>query len=164
MTRIVLWLLLAAVTVGATPALAQSKSITPAQLEAAKVVVQASGIERSFEAVVPSLFDQVREQLVTRPELKDDMDDIIKKITPEFEARKAEMIDQAARIYASQMSEADLKQVGAFFTSSAGKAYVGSQPAILQELFVKMQDWQQALSGDVVERLRAELRTRGKEF
>lgn len=146
------------------PALAQSQQITPSHLQAARAVVIGSGIERSFDAVVPSLFNQVREQLVTRPELTKDMEEIIVKISPELEARKSEMVDQAARIYASQISEADLKDIGAFFSSPAGKRYVTSQPAILQELFLKMQDWQQSLSAAVVERIRAEMRARGKDF
>ena len=146
-----------------TSALAQQQP-SASHIEAAKQVVLASGIERSFEAVVPNMFEQVKQILVTRPELTQDMNEIIAKIEPEFIARKSEMVDAAAKIFAGQISEADLKEIAAFFTSPAGKRYVQSQPAVLQELFVQMQDWSQQLSAGVVERNRAEMRARGKEY
>lgn len=145
-------------------AFAQSKEPTEAQMSVAREVVKASGLDRSFEAVVPGLFAQVREQLVTRPEIKTDVEEIIVKITPEINAKTNDMINVAAKIFAEQLPEADLKQIAAFFTSPAGVKYVQSQPAIMQEMMARMQDWTQSLSGVVVERIRNELRQRGKTF
>ncbi|MFC0283123.1 DUF2059 domain-containing protein [Camelimonas abortus] len=134
------------------------------QLAAAREVVRASGLARSFEAVPPTLFDQVRAQLVTRPEIKGDVEEIIVRITPQITARADDMVNEAARIFAAQIPEADLKQVAEFFKSPAGQKYVNALPAVMQDLAPRMQEWTEALSGVVVELIRNELQARGKSF
>lgn len=153
-----------AAPLAAGSAFAQSAEPTETQMAAARELVKASGLERSFEAVIPNLFAQVREQLVTRPEIKGDVEEIITVITPEINARTGDMTNVAAKIFAQQIPEADLKTIAAFFSSPAGAKYVQSQPAVMQEMMVRMQDWTQALSGVIVERIRNELRQRGKTF
>jgi hypothetical protein len=148
----------------AAPAFAQSQEPTAAHLAAARSVVVASGLERSFDAVVPSLFEQVKQVLVTRPELTQDLNEVVEKITPEFESKKSEMIAAAARVFASQLSEEDLTAIATFFESPVGKRYVTTQPEVLNQLYTEMQNWSQSMSSLVVERLRAEMRARGKEF
>lgn len=157
-------LFMATAPLAAGAAFAQGAEPSAAQLAAAREVVKASGLERSFEAVIPNLFAQVRDQLVTRPEIKADVEEIIIKITPDINARADDMVNVAAKIFADQIPEADLTQIAAFFKSPAGAKYVQSQPAVMQELMVRMQDWTQSLSGVVIERLRNELRQRGKTF
>lgn len=153
-----------AAPLAAGAAYAQGAEPSAAQMSAARDVVKASGLERSFEAVIPNLFAQLREQLVTRPEIKGDVEEIITTITPEINARTEDMVTVAAKIFATQIPEADLTQIATFFKSAAGVKYVQSQPAVIQEMMVRMQDWTQSLSGVVVERIRNELSKRGKSF
>ena len=150
---------------GQQPAQAQqSAPKTPAHLEAARVVVVASGISRSFDAMIPGFVQQVRRVTVTRPDLAKDLEEVITKVSPEFEKTKQELIEAAARVYAERLSEAELKDVGAFFNSASGKRYVDAQPLVINDMYAQVETWSQKTSAALVERIRAEMRARGKQF
>jgi hypothetical protein len=151
-----------ALTIIAAPALAQQP--TASHLQVAREVVVASGISRTFDAIVPQILVQVQQVTVTRPELKGDLDEVIKKLTPEFDKKKEDMLAKASEIYATRLTEPELKDIAAFFNSPAGKKYVSTQPAILDEMFSAMKDWTQQLSAFVIDRVRTEMKARGKEF
>ena len=132
---------------------------TATQLSAARDVVLSSGVTRSFDQIIPNYMAQVTRTLTqTRPELTKEVEDTLKELRPEFEARKAELVNTAAKIYASDMSEAELKDIAAFFNSPAGKKYVNSQPDMLNKLVAVVQAWTRVLSTEMVERVRTELK------
>jgi hypothetical protein len=165
-----LWLCLAAVGAGSTaamlaaPALAQQPAPSAAQIEAARLVVVSSGMVRSFDSLLPQFSEQIRQTLITRPELTKDLSEVLDKLKPELEQQKKEMIDAAARIFAGRLSEQELKEIGAFFSSATGRRYVETQPVILDEMFNEMQNWTQRVSQFVIERVRTEMKKRGHEL
>jgi uncharacterized protein len=142
----------------------QTTPKTPAHLEAARTVVLASGIARSFDNMLPGFLQQVRRITVTRPDLTKDLEEVITKVSPEFDKTKQELIDAAARTYANYLTEAELKEVGAFFNSPTGKRYVDTQPLIISEMYAEVESWSQRTSASLVERIRTEMRARGKQF
>jgi len=81
-----------------------------------------------------------------------------------MELQKQRMVDTAAKIYADKLTEAELKDIAAFFRSPAGKRYVESQPAVLDEMVQAMQNWTQEVSEYVMVRVRAELGKRGHQL
>ncbi|MCW6510737.1 DUF2059 domain-containing protein [Lichenifustis flavocetrariae] len=136
-----------------------------AQLAAARSLVLASGMSRSFEPMVPQLADQIVPMLTrTRPELKANLTAVVAKLQPEFLKKGDEMIDMAARIYARHMSETELEQAAAFFNSPVGKKYVEVQPAMLDEVVVAMQTWTQTLSTYMMTRVHDEMKAKGQDF
>ena len=138
---------------------------TPAQIAAARTVVTGSGVSRSFEAVIPNVMNQMATSLLrTRPELTADVQASLQTLKPQFDGYTTEMVDNAARILASSMSEDDLKQTAAFFNSTAGKSYVSTQPMVLGRLMNSMTLWTQSISEKMVEALRGEMKKRGKEI
>jgi hypothetical protein len=170
---------LLALSLGTIPALAQqpgkpaaapapapaAPQPTPQQISLARDVVLYSGIARSFEVVVPQYLDQIGANLTrTRPDLIRDLNVVMEQVKPEFDKRVDEMIDNAARIYAARLTEAQLKDAAAFFKSPAGIAYVQVQPALMGDLFPAMQAWQKRMSEDMVTRIRAEMKKKGHEL
>ena len=138
---------------------------TPQQISIARDVVLYSGIARSFETIVPQYFDQIGANLTrTRPELIQDLKVVMAALKPEFDKRVDEMIDNAARLYATRLTEQQLKDTAAFFKSPSGVAYVQAQPALMGDLFPAMQSWQKQLSEDMVTRIRAEMKKKGHEI
>ena len=148
------------------PASAQNAAtaFAPSHLAAAREVAVASGIARSLEVIPPQLYDRIREQVVTRPELTKDIDEVLKALLPEMELQKQRMIATIAAIYARSMTEAELKEIMVFFRSPAGKKYVETQPVILDELVREMQLWSQELAEYVMIRVRAEMSKRGHQM
>ncbi|MBY0612498.1 MAG: DUF2059 domain-containing protein [Beijerinckiaceae bacterium] len=136
----------------------------PSHLQAAREVISGSGIVRSFDGFIPQFIDQARTTMgQTRPELIKDLEEIAPTLPAQLADLRSEIIEIGARVYANRLSEAELKEISAFFKSPAGSKYVSTQPQILEELFGEMQGWTQRLGVRVVELFREELKKRGRD-
>ena len=56
-----------------------------------------------------------------------------------MDLQKQKIVNDIALIYAQALTEAELKDVIAFFKSPSGKKYVESQPVVLDEMVREMQ-------------------------
>ncbi|WP_156467897.1 MULTISPECIES: DUF2059 domain-containing protein [unclassified Methylobacterium] len=146
-----------------TPA-AQQPTYTPNHLALAREVTLSSGIARSFDSILPAFGQQIKQAAITRPDLTKDLDEVLTSLAPEMELQKQMMIETAAKIYASRLSEAELTEIVAFFHSAAGKRYVETQPQVLDEIVQAMQNWTQGVSEYMMVRVRAEMGKRGHEL
>ena len=153
--------LLAALAASGTTALAQATPATSA-VQLARDVVVASGSTRSFDGVIPSILQQSLTVFVQQnPDLQKDLTESIKTIAPGFEKRSIEIVDIVARVYATRFSEAELKELLTFYRSAVGKKFVAVLPSVLEESFVKTQEWGGKISEEVVLGLRGEMKKRG---
>ncbi|KQP92676.1 hypothetical protein ASF60_16270 [Methylobacterium sp. Leaf113] len=146
-----------------TPA-AQTPAYSANHLALAREVMLNSGIARSFDSIIPAFSERIRQGAVTRPELTKDLDTVLASLEPEMEMQKQTMIDTAARIYASRLSEAELNEIATFFRSPAGKRYVETQPQVLDEMVQAMQNWTQDVSEYIMVRVRAEMAKKGHQL
>jgi hypothetical protein len=138
---------------------------SPSHLAAARALVIACGMSRSFSIIIPQFMDQIAQSLTqTRPEIAKDLNIVLTQLKPEFDRQGDEMVDVAAQIYTKQMSEQDLNAAGAFFTSPAGKKFVEIQPAYLKEVVAAMQGWQGKISTAMMTRVREEMKKKGHEI
>ncbi|HLW91433.1 MAG TPA: DUF2059 domain-containing protein [Roseiarcus sp.] len=145
------------------PAFADDPS--PAALAEARTVIIASGISRSFDNVVPQMLGLLeRNVLATRPEIKDKLHATLLQLEPEFVKTEDSVIDAAAASLAKRMSEAELKDVVAFFQSPSGKKYVEQTPANLTDIVAAMEAWRQKLSTDIMTRVRDEMKKQGVDL
>jgi uncharacterized protein len=150
---------------GCAPAYAAGEPPTAGQIALARDVVLNSGIASSFQVVIPQYLDQIGITLSrTRPEVVTDLNVVLANIKPEFDKKVDEMIDSAAKLYAQRLSQKELEDVAAFFKSQSGRKYVGSQPILMNDMFVAMQAWSQKISVDMMTRVREEMRKKGHEL
>ncbi len=133
-------------------------------LAIARDVVVSSGMVRSFDTITEPMLAQLQQMNVTRPEIKKDLDQVVESLKPEMELQKQQMVNAAARIYASIMSEGELKEIAAFFKGAAGSKYLSSQPVIIERMVTEMQPWAQQVAEYVMVRVRAELGKRGHQL
>jgi hypothetical protein len=133
-------------------------------LAVAREVALASGIVRSIDVIPPQLFERLREQIVARPELSKDLNDVLTAIEPEMDLQKQRAINAIATIYARAMTEAELKDTIAFFNSPSGKKYVEIQPVVLDDIVREMRDWSQEVAEYVMVRVRAEMQKKGHQL
>jgi hypothetical protein len=143
---------------------AQAAEPTASQLALAREVAIGSGMTRSFDAIAEPMLDQLQQMNVARPEIKKDLDAVVEILRPEIEQQKQQMINTTARIFAIQLTEAELKEIAAFFKSPAGSKYVQTQPVILDDMVKEIATWTQNLSEYIVLRARAEMSKRGHEL
>jgi hypothetical protein len=145
----------------AAPAAASAAQPSASHLAVAREIVAATGMARSIDPIIPALGDQMKQAMVTRPEVTKDLDEVLNSLKPELEQQRQLMLTVAARIYAANMTEAELKDTLAFFKSPAGMRYVATQPAVLDELVREMQRWSQLVAEYMMVRVRAEMGKRG---
>lgn len=148
------------------PALQPSPASLLAQshVDVAREVVVLSGMARTFDGMLPTFSDQVRQSFITRPEISSDLNVVLDQLKPELEARKNDILDAAARILAARLNEATLVQIRDFFRSTAGQQYVATQPLVLDDLFVALNAWVGDVSGFLISRVREEMRKKGHEL
>jgi hypothetical protein len=148
----------------ASPVFAQQPSPSPSHLSMAREVAISSGMTRSFDAMTEPLLAQLQQMNVTRPEIRTDLDQVVNLIRPELEQKKQVMVDKTARAFASRLTEAELKDIAAFYKSAAGVRYVETQPVILDDVVSDLALWAQELSEFIITRARAEMGKRGHQM
>jgi hypothetical protein len=97
----------------------------------------------------------------SRPEASADLAIVLKGMRPEFDKDVDQMVDRAAHIYASLLSEGQIRAAIAFFTSDAGKKYVQAEPIFFNKVINAMQDWHQQISTKMMTQVRAEMKKKG---
>lgn len=149
----------------AAPAFAQAPALPASHLAAAREVVQLTGVSQNIDNIYVEFTENTR-QLVTstRPELTKDMTEILAVLKPEAEKRSEEIINTAVEIFARKMTEADLKDVVAFFKSPVGQRYNALRPVAMQELFTVLQPWSVQTSNFLFDRFSQEMRKRGHQL
>jgi len=142
------------------PARAQAPSA--AAIALAKELVELKGGTQMFDPVVSGLVDQTKAALLqTNPQLSKDLNDVGNQLRAEFAPRRNDIINEAAKFYAVRLSEQELKEVVAFYKTSAGKKMLQQEPLVLDETFNFIQQWQGRLGEDVMNRFRAEMKKKG---
>lgn len=142
----------------------QTAQASPSHLAAAREVAIGSGMVRSFDAITEPLLGSLQQMNVTRPEIKQDLDQVVAQIRPELDKEKQKMVDNAARAFASRMTEAELKTISDFYKSPAGKKYVETQPGILDDVVRDLATWTQQTAQFVMTRARDEMGKRGHQL
>jgi hypothetical protein len=139
--------------------------IPPSQFAAARALVIASGMSRSFSGAVTGLSRQLQATVTrTRPDLAADLNVVMLQLAPEFDKQSDAMIDNAARIYASALTEQDLKDLANFFNSPVGMRYVDLGPLLMTNIDDVMSQWSQQVSVGMMDRVREEMKKRGHDF
>ncbi len=143
-------------------ALAQSADPSPEHLALARAVIEFTGATKSFDGVVPQLVQEARSMiLTTRPELKNDLDDVLPTLQAELEKNEANIVNSISKIYANHFSEEELKEIAAFYQSPTGKKLTTATPDMLRQSFGEIQGWAQKTSSEVMTRIREEMAKKG---
>jgi uncharacterized protein len=141
------------------------QTFTESHLAAAREVVIGSGLSRGFDGMAPQIADQIRVGFSrTRPELIKDLEEVLRPIVSEFSRQTEQMVGSASRLFATRMSEAELKEVGIFFKTPTGQKYVNTQGPLANELYMEMQVFSQTLGNVMMDRLREEMRKKGHQL
>ncbi len=142
--------------------MAEAQKPAEARLSAARELIIATGASKQFEAVVPMMVKQLEPILLQMaPGKEAEIKEIAGLIVQRFSERKSEMMDIIANIYASKLSETDMKDITAFFSKGAGAAFIAKQPEILTESMAAGQQWGQKIGVEIEQQIRDELQKRG---
>jgi hypothetical protein len=102
--------------------------------------------------------------LPTNPNLGNELNDVAAKLRKDYEPKRDELLNEVARIYAERFSEQELKALIAFYKSPLGRKMVMDEPTIIDESMRRAQTWGDALSSEVMERFRQEMKKKGHDL
>lgn len=133
-----------------------------AQVQLSKELLNANGEGKSFDSLIPGIIEQAAGSFVQgNPDLIRELRDVAKSLIPQFEARKAEITDILARTYATHFTEAELREMLAFYHTPTGKKLVDERQALLDQGLRGIQSWSAAFSREMEARIREEMKKRG---
>ncbi|CAH1651997.1 conserved exported hypothetical protein [Hyphomicrobiales bacterium] len=149
---------------GAAPAFAQAPTLTPSHLQAAREVMDLTAVTQNITNIYREFEESAKQLIGTRPEMTKDAEGVIAELKPEADKRAEEMIKTAATVFASKMTEADLKEVAGFFKSAVGQRYTSLRAEAMKDIFPVLQPWSMQTSNYLFDRFSQEMRKRGHTF
>jgi len=155
-------LLVLACVAGTSMAQQRAPAADPARIAAAKELFIASGQDAQFDTVINAvtrnlggLFKQ------QQPGHGRTIDEVTAAMAAKFIARKSEMMDAIAPLYAERFTVAELAEVTAFYRTPVGRKLTATQPEIMQQSMQLGMQWGQRIGHEVEQGFRRELKSRG---
>lgn len=110
---------------------AQSNSAyTPARLQAAETLLKATGMDKQFEDITNTMLSTLGNQIPQ--DKKASFVEVMKKFMGKYFSWDVIKTDLSV-MYASEFSEADLKELTAFYNTPAGKRFSEKLPILTQK-------------------------------
>lgn len=157
-------LLAAAISSGALlPATAQE--VTQSHLAAALDAVTSAKTSRGFDNVLPLLSQQTQNRLIRlRPDQHAAIAEVVEAEVLPLVARRKDLDNDVARIWAKHFSEQELKDIAAFYKSEAGKKLADIGPRVVGETLQSVKGWSDRVGEELYEKSLASLKAKGVEF
>ncbi|BCJ90384.1 hypothetical protein IZ6_11190 [Terrihabitans soli] len=149
------------------PAFAQApaKQPTPEHVALARAVLDFTGARSSFDGVLLKLLSDARNTILrTRPTLQPDLETALLSIGDKMKNSDEALVNEIALVYAQKFTEAELKDIAAFYQSPAGKKLVSEMPGVLKESYELMQEYSRRMSVDIMSQLRVEMKKKGHDL
>lgn len=143
------------------PALAEQRA-SPEAMDAARALIAVTGASAQFDQVLPLLTRPLTQAFVTlAPGRAGEIREVMAEMVKRFSARKGELIDEIAGIYARKMSVEDMRDITRFYQSEVGRRMVEAQPEIMRQSMLAGQNWGQRIGAEIDAEMRRELKRRG---
>lgn len=151
-----------AATLAVAAPVAYAQQPAPSAIATAKELVTLTGSTALFTPLIAGVIEQSKSVFLQQnPALAKDLNEIAAKLRAEYAPRFSELNDEVARLYATHFTEPELKEILAFYKSPTGKKMLNEQPQVVDSSMRFAQNWANALSEDVVGKMRTELKKKG---
>ena len=151
-----------AVTLVAFSPVADAQQISIAAVQTAKEIVSVTGATTLFTPLIPGVIEQAKNLFLQQnPGLSKDLNEIAAKLRTDLAPRFDELTSEVAKLYAAHFTEAELKEILAFYKTPVGTKLINEQPKVGEEGLKFAQDWANKLSDQVIANMRDELKKRG---
>jgi len=158
--------------VGAVPAAAQQPAQpqktavpdpSPAAQAAAAEILQLKNASAMYAGAVGGTVQNAKEALIAQHlNLQKDLNEVAADVAKQFAGREKEIGVGMAKVYASEFTEQELKDLVTFYKSPLGQKLITAEPQAIGLSMQFMQAWAQHFRDDVVNAFRVEMQKRGK--
>jgi len=133
---------------GAGSAFADDPS--PEHIKAARATIAAVGATSNFDTILPTIAGQIKEQLIqATPNFEPVITEIVDGEAIKIAARRSNLEQEAAKVYAQTFSVEELNAITAFYTSPVGKKLLDNGPIAQRELAKAADIWATGISRDL---------------
>lgn len=140
-------------------------NIPPASLALSKEILGVKQANSMYGGAVGAVVTQIKQGfLQSNLDKQKDLEEVAAIVTKELTGRENEIGEAMAKLYAAGFSEQELRDLLAFFKSPLGKKMIENEPKALDMSAAFMNAWAQKFSDEVGERMRAEMKKRGKDI
>jgi uncharacterized protein len=134
-------------------------------LAAAVDVLKASGLMVMIENATPNVVDGIRANMSRqRPELVKEIEESLAVTQAAIAGIRTDGLTNAASVLAERMTEAELKEIGIFLNSPAGKKYVSILPQYVEDIVPLLEGWSVAASERLTRIFQEEMAKRGHKI
>jgi hypothetical protein len=160
---LVLGLALTCVPAGAqAPA---TKPASPAALAAAREILAMKTVSTMYAGAVPNLVQRTKDALLQNNlNYQKDLNEVAVIVAQSLAGREKEIGEEMAKIYATDFTEQELKDLVTFYKSPLGQKLLTQEPRTIQASMNYMNQWASSFAEIVNGQFRAEMRKRGKEI
>ena len=150
----------------AMPVLAQkAPAADPARVASAKAMMAAAGVSKQFDTIMPLIFRQMQGLFLQQhPTQQKALTEIFDAVLARMTARKQELIDEIAVLYAQRLTAAELDEITRFYSTGVGAKFIQLQPELAGQSAIIGQKWGQKLGAEVEQEVRREAKKRGMEL
>jgi hypothetical protein len=142
---------------------AHAQQASPASVALARQILELKGGLGMFDPLVDNIINGNKGTFLQMdPTAQRDLDVIAAGLSKEFAPKREEMRTEIARIYASQFTEQELKDALAFYRSPLGKKLIEAEPKAGEQTMQAMEKSAAAFVEKVQQRMREELRKKGR--
>ncbi len=148
------------------PAKAQTQAQpSPAAIAAAKEILAMKHASAIYASAVPNIVERTKEQLIeSNLNYQKDLNEVSVVVAKSLAGREQEIGEGMAKVFASEFTEQELKDLVTFYKSPLGQKLLNTEPKAIQESMAYMDQWAQQFAQTVNGEFRSEMRKRGKQI
>ena len=133
-----------------TASLAQAQDATPEHLAAARSAIAAIGATNQFDSILPQAASALKAEMIQRdPNLEALITSTVDNEVLALAARRSDLEQEAARVYAKVFTEADLKAISDFYSTDVGKKLIKEGPIATRGIVDAANIWQTGVARDL---------------
>ena len=143
----------------ATPAEAPAAPISPESLALARQVIELSGTSNTFDELLPNIAEGAKQQFVrANPQMQLGIIAVVDNVARELVARRPDLDNELARIWASAFTEEELQAFIDFYSSEPGKKLAAVENRLLAVEMAAAQRWSRQVGQEMTDKVQAQLR------
>ncbi|MGB8817436.1 MAG: DUF2059 domain-containing protein [Rhizobiaceae bacterium] len=129
---------------------AQAQEATPEHLAAARAAIAAIGATNQFDGILPQAAEALKGQMIQKdPNLEALITSTVDNEVLALAARRADLEQEAARVYAKVFTEAELKGIAEFYSTDIGKKLIAEGPIATRGIVDAANIWQAGVARDL---------------
>jgi hypothetical protein len=129
----------------------------------ARQLLELKGAFSGYNGAVPGTIENVKMQLMQNNiSYQKDLTEVAAKLKQDMQGRDTEIGNEMARLYATDFTEPELKDLLAFYKSPLGKKVLTQEPQTIGASLQYMKAWGEKFGDEVDGKFHEEMKKRGK--